>query len=315
MLPVPSFELQNSAFDFSNVLDFCSQLEELKVVPSADEFTTKEEFIQQLISPIGSSNILPSTLTFELTPFTSLKSLQLCGIVPQNITKCDTVKSTLSTLRVNNTRVQNAQQILLPESIHETFTLDQSWMKVKEADFGNNDIWTIDASMQLIPNVEEIHLNDNRLRNVTNLRSLHHLSHLNLSGNLIESLDGWHMELGNIEILNLSCNKLKSLAGLSRVRSLRILDLSWNQIESFDEIDEVAQLPVIEMVSLNGNLLATTVDYRARVLARFGERCSEIILDNERCSSNEVDKAMVLAVLRKNNEGKRLKKNENQLSK
>jgi hypothetical protein len=56
---------------------------------------------------------------------------------------------------------------------------------------------------------------------------------------------------------------------------------------------------VIEMVSLNGNLLASTVDYRPRVLARFGERCCEIILDNENCSSDEVDKAMVLAVLRK----------------
>lgn len=255
--------------------------------------------MQHLINPIGNSNILPSTLTFDLSPFTSVTSLELCGIVPQNISKCDAVKSTAVCLSVHNTRVQNVQQILLPESIHDSFTFDQSWSKIKIINFGNNDIWTIDSAMQLVPNVEEVHLNDNRLRTVTNLSSLHHLSHLNLSGNLIDSLVGWYLELGNIQTLNLSCNKLKSLAGLNRIRSLRSIDLSWNQIQHFDEVDEIAQLPVIENVGLNGTLLALEVDYRPRVLARFAERCCEIVLDNERCSPNEIDKAMVLAALRK----------------
>lgn len=217
--------------------------------------------------------------------------------------KCDTVKSNVTKIVVNNTRVQNIQQILLPESIHESFTMDQCWSKVKNVDFGLNDIWTIDAAMQLVPNAESIHLNDNRLRGVTNLRSLHYLNHLNLSGNLIDSLKGWHMELGNIAILNLSCNKLKTLTGLSRIRSLRSINLSWNQIDSFEEIDELSQLPVIENVSLNGNLLALEVDYRARALARFGERCSEIILDNEKCTQNEIDKATILHVLKKTKTG------------
>lgn len=148
-------------------------------------------------------------------------------------------------------------------------------------------------------NVEEVHLNENRLRTVANLSSLYHLNHLNLRGNLIDSLKDWHMKLGNIETLNLSCNKLVSLAGLSRLRSLKSVDLSWNQIDDFNEIDEIAQLPVIENVGLNGNPLILEVDFRVKVLTRFGDRCADIILDNERCSQIEIDKAMVLSALRK----------------
>jgi nischarin len=294
--------LQNSAFDFSHILDFCSQLESLKVVPTIGDFHTKEEFLQQLISPIGTSNILASTLTFDLSPFTALTSLELCGIVPQNIVNCDAVKATVIDLVVNNTRVQNVQQILLPDSIHDgsISSLDKSWSKVKTANFGNNDIWVIDPAMQLLPNVEVVHFNDNRLRTVANLKSLYHLSHLNLSGNLIESVQNWHLELGNVGTLNLSSNKLKSLAGLNRLRSLHTIDLSWNEIEDLQEVDELAQLPIIENVQLNGNLLALEVDYRARILSRFGDKCcGEIILDNEKARPNEIDKAMVLAALRK----------------
>jgi nischarin len=299
-LPCSSFELQNSAFDFSNILDFCSQLETLCVVPAEGNFSTKDEFLQQLINPIATSNILPSTLTFDLSPFTHLTNLELCAIVCANIGNYDTVKATVTNLTVVNTRVQNVQQILLPESIHDSAICpSQSWSQVKIANFGDNDIWQIDNAISLLPNVEVLHLNNNRLRNVSNLKSLYHLSHLNLSGNLIESLQNWQMEIGNVGTLNLSGNKLKSLRGLSRLRSLISLDLSWNEIEELEEIDEIALLPIIENVSLNGNLLALEVDYRARILSRFDDRCSEIVLDNEKARSSEIDKAMVLAALRK----------------
>lgn len=311
LLPCPSFQLHDAAFDFSHILDFCSQIEFLQVVPSTGDFVSKDEFLQHLINPIETSNILPSTLSFDLKPFSSIRSLTYKGIVPQNVSRCDPVRSTVESFIVNFTRVQNVQQILFPELIHDgsVTKIDASslegnaWVKVKEVNFGSNDIWTIDNSMCLVPNVEEVHLNDNRLRSVANLSSLYHLNHLNLRGNLIDSLKDWHMQLGNIEVLNLSCNKLKSLAGLSRLRSLRAVDLSWNQIEDFNEIDEVAALPVIESVGLNGNPFILEVDFRVKVLTRFGERCADIILDNERCSQNEIDKAMVLHALRKTKTG------------
>lgn len=224
----------------------------------------------------------------------------MTSIAPQNISKCDTVRSTVVRLVVNFTRAQNVQQILLPEFIHDsssspdsmndTILKEYSWPLIKEVDFSSNDIWTIDATMKLAPNAEEVNFSENRLRTVTNLRTLHHLRNLNLSGNLIESLVDWHYQLGNIESLNLSCNKIKSLSGLSRLRSLKHLDLSFNSIDNFDEIDELSKLPIVENVALNGNPLMLEVDYRSRVLTRFEDRCAEIILDNERCSQMEIDK-------------------------
>lgn len=231
----------------------------------------------------------------------------MLGIVPQNITKCDPARSSVKSFTVNFTRAQNIQQILLPEMIHDGSIPEPfdgyHWTEVKLVDFGQNDIWTIDSAMRLVPNVEELNLNDNRLRTIANLSSLHHLNHLNLSGNLIESVMDWHLQLGNLEILNLSGNKIKDLRGLSRLRSLRTINLSWNQIADFNEIDEIAKLPIVENVMLNGNPLILEVDYRVKVLTRFDDRCAEILLDNEKCSQNEIDKALVLSALKKTKMG------------
>lgn len=302
-LRLPSPSIHSSASDFSHILDFCGDLKTLTIVPTRGEFETKEDFLQGLINPILTSNILPSTLNYELKPFASCKTLNLLGVVPQNITKCD-VRSTVTTLTVNFTRAQNIQQILLPEIIHDSSVDPESlqefrWSEVKLANFRGNDIWTLDAAMKLLPNVEEIDLQNNRLRTIANLSSLYNLSAINLSGNLIESLKDWHRELGNVATLNLSYNKLKSLEGLSRLRSLISLDLSFNQIENFEEIAEVARLPIVENVSLNGNPISSKVDYRVQSLTRFEERCAEVCLDNERCSQIEIDKALVHAALRK----------------
>lgn len=295
--PKNNFELYDPNYDFSHILDFCGHLRCLKIVPTKNHAETKEDYVQQLIHGLGTSNILPSTLTFELSTFTKVETLEFVGIVPQNVTECDSVKRTVTHLNVNFTRVQNIQQILSPGSIHENCD-DDKWSRVKLANFGYNDIWTIDQSMRNILNVEELHLNDNRLQKISNLKSLHKLVLLNLSGNLIESLEGWNYEIGNVEILQLSSNKLKSLKGLSKLRSLQVLDLSMNEIDNLDEISEIAQLPLIENVNLNGNPLALLVDYRAKVLSMFADRCTEIILDNEKCSQEELDKAMVLNALR-----------------
>jgi nischarin len=302
-LPCPTYQLQDSTYDFSHVLDFCSQVEHLKVLPMAGDFTTKEEFLLNLITPMGTSNILPSTLNYELTPFTSVKCMTLLGIVPQNITKCDPVRAQVENLEVRFTRAQNIQQILCPEMIHDATIAAESmntyvWNNVKTANFGSNDIWTVDGAIKLIPNVQELNLSENRL-SMANLSSLHNLRILNISRNLVETLKDWHTLLGNVEVINLSSNKIKSLEGLNRLISLRRLDLSFNEIADINQSEFIANLPVLENISLIGNPLILEVDYRAKVLARFGERCAEIVLDNEKCTTNEIDKAMIFAALRK----------------
>lgn len=131
------------------------------------------------------------------------------------------------------------------------------------------------------------------------MRQLHNLNYLSLNNNLIEDLSNWCMELGNIERLNLAGNKIKTLRGLSRLRSIKSLDLSCNLISDIAEVDELTGLPILEVLGLNGNPIALEVDYRSRVIARFDERGKEVILDNEKCNEFEIDKAMVLAALRK----------------
>lgn len=41
-----------------------------------------------------------------------------------------------------------------------------------------------------------------------------------------------------------------------------------------------------------------SLNYRQRVLSRFGDRCTELYLDNEKAEGSEIDIALVLAVLR-----------------
>jgi nischarin len=299
-LPCPQQELQDSKFDFSHILDFCTQLTSLRITPTrSTPCDTKDDFLHELVTPIGTSNILVSTLNLELSPFNALKSLEFVGIVPMNVDTNARVRENVESFTVNFTRAQTIQNILNPESIHTNFVTDEKWTNLRDANFAFNDIWQLDAALKLIPNVENLILDGNRLRSVANMRQLHKLSFLSLNNNLIEDVSGWFAELGNIQTLNLAGNKISKLAGLSKLRSIRSLDLSCNLIGDFEEVEEVAALPVLEILGLNGNPVALEVDYRARVIARFDERGRDVILDNEKCSQGEIDKAMVLAALRK----------------
>lgn len=47
-------------------------------------------------------------------------------------------------------------------------------------------------------------------------------------------------------------------------------------------------------------------DYRQRVLSRFGDRCTELYLDNEKAEGSEIDMALVLAALRQSEAKPRL---------
>lgn len=101
--------------------------------------------------------------------------------------------------------------------------------------------------------------------------------------------------------------------------SLVTLDVSCNLIADIDEVDHLAGLPCLEEIILTGNPLAGIVgendfkffflykmllwlicgtDYRQRVLSRFGDRCTELYLDNEKAEGTEIDMALVLAALR-----------------
>lgn len=105
-LPCPSSDSVSKNFDFSHVLDFCSQLQSLVVRPRKVrfegnirkwwikfEFCLKGQQKPEAISKIerntsiGTSNIIPGNLKFDLNAFKALKSFKMYGIRPENI--CD----------------------------------------------------------------------------------------------------------------------------------------------------------------------------------------------------------------------------------
>ena len=207
------------------------------------------------------------------------------------------------------------------DDIHKDLTEDMDstkiWKNQKHAVFKDNKLNEIDKSIKLYPNLVELVLDKNLIESISNLSSLNYLSSLSLRGNRISDVVNWHLLVGNLTKLNLSQNKIKKLEGFSKMYSLVNLDLSGNLIEDINEVDHIGRLPCLENLRLTGNPVACSVgeflysmanmtnivifvilDYRARVLSRFGDRLQEICLDNERGSQQEIDTALVLSALR-----------------
>lgn len=62
----PPTEKQDQMYDFSHVLDFCSQLRSLNIEGSYEK--------------LGTSNVIPNDLRFDLIPFKSLVDLKILGV-------------------------------------------------------------------------------------------------------------------------------------------------------------------------------------------------------------------------------------------
>jgi hypothetical protein len=153
----------------------------------------------------------------------------------------------------------------------------------------------------LLPNLADLSIKENYLTDIDNLGNLCNLTNLDVSNNSIKHINDWHLKLGNITYLDLSQNQIKNLSGLWKLYSLVSLNLSSNLIDEFKQIDYLSKLPNLRNLGLNGNPLAQSTEYRGKVLSRFGERISEIILDNEPGTQQEIDLAMVHHAMRLSN--------------
>ncbi|XP_032591383.1 nischarin [Drosophila grimshawi] len=312
-LPCPPSEL-GGKFDFSHVLDFSMQLAALVVTPVKDNTSFVQDY-NTVDVPIGRSNIIPNRLSFNLNAFRNLKTLKFSALSTENIVDIEPLKPTLETICVHNTTITHINQVLLCDNLHKScdvpslvpetiaengddalLTTD-AWSELSELDLTGNLLTQIDGSVRTAPKLRRLILEQNRIRNVHNLAELPHLQLLSLSGNLIAECVDWHLSMGNLVTLKLAQNKIKTLNGLRKLLSLVNLDLSCNLIEQLDEVDFVANLPLLETLRLTGNPLAGSVDYRPRVLARFHERAAEISLDNEPGTQQELDTALVLSAL------------------
>lgn len=65
-IPCPPTEMTDKMCNFSHVLDYCSQINSLIIEGSYDK--------------LGTSNIVPNELPFDLVPFKSLKHLKIIGV-------------------------------------------------------------------------------------------------------------------------------------------------------------------------------------------------------------------------------------------
>ncbi|XP_062466278.1 nischarin isoform X2 [Pezoporus occidentalis] len=179
-----------------------------------------------------------------------------------------------------------------------------TWRTLTTLDMSHNSISQIDDSVKLIPKIEFLDLSHNGVSLVENLQHLYNLVHLDLSYNKLTSLEGVHTKLGNIKTLNLAGNQLERLCGLNKLYSLVNLDLSNNKIEQIDEVKNIGNLPCLEKVVLSSNPLSIIPDYRTKVLAQFGDRASEVCLDNIVTTEKELDTVEVLKAIQKAKEVK-----------
>lgn len=178
------------------------------------------------------------------------------------------------------------------------------WKKLTIINFASNNINNVDWAIKLVPKLQHLNLSSNKLSELCDISCLHDLQVLNLSMNRFSMCHNWHAKIGNIVKIDLSQNKIESLQGFSKLYSLESLDLSCNLISDVEEVQYICNLPCLEYLWLTANPVASSIDYRVKVIEQFNARMSEICLDNEKASERELDTARVLQALRIVKEGK-----------
>ncbi|CAN7937208.1 unnamed protein product, partial [Ixodes hexagonus] len=281
--------------DLAHVLDFVSQLHNLEVAGG--------------LANVGSSNICPNALVFDLSPFKALQSLQITNCeVRGRLVGLDGVRATIRVLRVEGSLSDLGSLLLGGERLvwdtSGKAPLGPLWGCLEQAHFGHNSLEKIDLVVRLLPCVKTLNLSHNGISELENLESLPRLSDLDLSHNQIEQLGALHTKLGNIRCLHLAGNRVESLAGLSRLYSLVELDLSHNRVSLVSEVGHLGSLPCLEALDLSHNPVTQVVDYRPHALLAFGPRATELVLDHQKATQKELDTVAVLRALRVAKEGR-----------
>ncbi|XP_049885655.1 nischarin [Pectinophora gossypiella] len=289
----PPTEKQDQMYDFSHVLDFCSQLQILCIKGSYEK--------------LGTSNIVPNELQFDLVSFKSLIDLKIIGVPMACIQSIGGLRDTLVSLSVLIASVVSLNEFLLVDILHKdpsSIADTVKWKKLSMINFASNNIESVDWAIQLVPKLQHLSLSSNKLSELCDISSLHQLRVLNLSLNNFSVCENWHAKIGNIVKIDLSQNKVETLRGFSRLYSLESLDLSCNIINDVEEVQHICKLPCLEYLWLTANPVASSIDYRVKVIEQFNARMMEICLDNEKASEKELDTARVLQALRVVKEGK-----------
>ncbi|CAK8678580.1 unnamed protein product [Clavelina lepadiformis] len=291
MLKKPQ-DVDDPKYDFGHVLDFVQKLKHLHIK------CTK--------GFIDASNVVAEDLLFDLSVFHSLQQLIVDDCGPNQVTCLASLHNTISSLSVHQS-LKDLQSALTGGCGVEDYILN--WSKLITADFSNNSISSLDASLKLLTCVEFLDLSKNNITKIENLEHLSSLTFLDLSSNKIEDISLAHAKLGNVKTLNLSQNRLHSLEGLGKLYSLETVDISENFISKITEVDHIASLPCLAKINLANNSISHDFDYRTQTLSRFGSRACEVCLDNVESTQKELDTAAVLHAIVKSRRASSQKSN------
>lgn len=257
-------------------------------------------------APIKKSNIIPNKLPYEFSTFKSLEKLSLIETNYEMMYDLGNLRFTLKSLEIHNTDLQHLTQLLLCDQLHKEIISNGTitFKSMTNANFSYNQLADIDQSIQLLPNLEMLNLENNKIKDVHWLTTLTKLKYLNLSANQFRDIENLELKLCKIVSLDLSQNYLTSLKGFSKLYSLETLDVKSNRITEVSEVRHVSKLPCLENLILTGNPVSIIVDYRVKVLELFGSRALEICLDNEKSNQKELDKVAILQAIRLAKEGR-----------
>lgn len=293
--PAPNNNTTWKCYDFSHVLEFCTQLDAMRVVrrkpkerwtgettgaaaatppPAADEPAPPADAVDSAMpltgagtasaEPIGTSNIDAGQLPLDLGAFHALTALTLDGVPPAQLHALGTLRDTLRTLTVRRTPMRRLAEVLLCDSLHrEADAREPSlrWPWLTHLDCADCAVDALDASVTLLPRLAVLRLDGNRLVAIApgTLNQLPALSAVSLAHNRIAECVDWHLELGNIRELNLAGNGLRGLEGVRKMWSLVRLDVEGNRLADVEEVEHVAGLPCLEELRLVGNPMALVV--------------------------------------------------------
>uniref|UniRef100_A0A0N4ZBE2 PX domain-containing protein n=1 Tax=Parastrongyloides trichosuri TaxID=131310 RepID=A0A0N4ZBE2_PARTI len=283
-LPIPTCNDNDYETDVSHVMDFLTSIRNLKIKGSKNF--------------VDNSNILSNTLPLNLYFIRNLNALWLTDGNVRMLGGLDRVKGTLKRITIYYSMKKVSD--LFGQDLGMSPEDNKVWKVLTDADFSFNECTEIDSSIIVLPALVRLTFNHNQIHSIGNsLHYLTHLTELNLSNNCISNIDNWHLKLGNVKKLNLSGNDITSLNGLSKLFSLESLNVSDNLLGNIESIKGVENLPVLEEFKLHGNKIQKIPDYRVKVLHIFGNRFSEVILDDVRCDVGEADTVKIRLALEK----------------
>lgn len=130
---------------------------------------------------------------------------------------------------------------------------------------GDYNAMTVDGLMEKAAELTSIHLEWQRVDEISNLEAFTAAQTLYLQYNRIEVIGGLD-DLMGLQFIALQHNRIRKIENLKHLAQLQFLDLSFNKIEDLDE----QEIPVsVGLLSLKGNPCTGVSNYKQRVKARL----------------------------------------------